>query len=83
MNLFKKYPNRRIYDTQRCCYCTLADIANAVRQGLGVEIKRHISRGVVGPDITRETLMLTLMECESKREIPKLTIEQLRELIRG
>lgn len=82
MKLYKKCPNRSLYDAELGCYCTLADIADAVRSGLDFEIRKNISKGVLGADVTREVLMQALVECESKREAPKLTIEKLRELIR-
>ncbi len=83
INRYKKYPNRRFYDMQLKRYATIADIASAVRDGLSSEVRRHVGRKVEGPDITREVLMLTLGECESQRETPKLSVDQLRELIRG
>jgi polyhydroxyalkanoate synthesis repressor PhaR len=36
--LLKKYPNRRLYDTERNAYVTLNDVADLIRQGRQVEV---------------------------------------------
>ncbi len=34
----KKYPNRRLYDTERSTYVTLKDVAEMIRQGREVQV---------------------------------------------
>ena len=36
--LLKKYPNRRLYDTERSTYITLGQVADLVREGRQVEV---------------------------------------------
>ena len=36
--LLKKYPNRRLYDTERNAYVTLNDVGDLIRQGRQVEV---------------------------------------------
>jgi len=35
---FKKYPNRRLYDTENSTYVTLSDVADFIRKGRQVEV---------------------------------------------
>ena len=35
----KKYPNRRLYDTQRSIYITLQDVSDLIRKGARIEVK--------------------------------------------
>ena len=37
MIVLKKYANRRLYDTQKSAYVTLAEVADAVRQGKTIQ----------------------------------------------
>ena len=36
--LLKKYPNRRLYDTEKSTYVTLQQVADMIKQGLRVEV---------------------------------------------
>jgi polyhydroxyalkanoate synthesis repressor PhaR len=36
--LLKKYPNRRLYDTEKSAYVTLDQVAEMIRRGLRVEV---------------------------------------------
>ncbi len=38
MVIYKKYANRRIYDTHASCYVTLEELADVIRQGREVQI---------------------------------------------
>ncbi len=59
--LIKKYPNRRLYDTQRSRYIVLADIRTLVRDGNEVRVvdSQH------GGDITRGVLLQIIAERET------------------
>jgi len=45
--VFKKYPNRRLYDAQQSIYVTLGHVAEVIRNGRQVRIQRLIHSGVV------------------------------------
>jgi polyhydroxyalkanoate synthesis regulator protein len=68
MKRYKKFPNRRLYDREKSCYCTLPDIVKAIRTGDTIEVERH-----KGGDITCEVLLDALKVAEL--EAPKLTAE--------
>jgi len=75
--LIKKYPNRRLYDTELSRYITLSDVRELVLNG--VEFK------VVGAnsdeDLTRSILLQIIIEQESGGE-PLFTTEILSKMIR-
>lgn len=62
--IYKKYPNRRIYDTETSGYVTLNEVAEAIREGKEVEIfdvKRN-------EDVTALTLTQIIMEQAKKNK---------------
>jgi polyhydroxyalkanoate synthesis repressor PhaR len=75
--IIKKYPNRRLYDTELSRYITLSDVRELVLNG--VEFK------VVGAnsdeDLTRSILLQIIIEQESGGE-PLFTTEILSKMIR-
>ncbi|RKZ69357.1 MAG: polyhydroxyalkanoate synthesis repressor PhaR [Gammaproteobacteria bacterium] len=77
MRLLKKYPNRRLYDTQTSSYVTLSQVYDLVRSGEEIQIIDSDSE----EDITRSVLLQIILEMESKDE-PLLSADVLSDLIR-
>ena len=75
--LIKKYPNRRLYDTQSSAYITLADIKQLV---LGNEVFRVVD-AKTGDDLTRSILLQIILEEESGG-VPMFSAEALAQIIR-
>lgn len=63
MPVIKRYPNRKLYDTEEKQYITLDGIAELIRQGQDVQIVDHAS----GEDLTALTLTQVIFEQEKKR----------------
>ena len=63
MPLVKRYPNRKLYDTESKRYITLQGIAALIRQGLEVSVVDHIT----GEDLTALTLSQIVFEQEKKQ----------------
>ncbi len=61
--LIKRYSNRKLYDTEAKRYITLADVAEAIRQGRQVEVREHAS----GSDLTAQVLTQIVFEQERSR----------------
>ena len=78
MRLLKKYPNRRIYDTQTSKFVTLSDIREMVN---GRE-KFRVVHSKTGNDLTRSVLMQIIIEMEAEGHESLLTNKILEELIR-
>lgn len=75
--LIKKYPNRRLYDTQTSAYITLADIKDLVLRCevfQVVDVKSH-------EDLTRSILLQIILEEEAGGS-PMFTTDMLSQLIR-
>ncbi len=75
--IIKKYPNRRLYDTERSCYITVADVRELVRQGLEFKVIDANS----DEDLTRSILLQIIMEQESGGR-PLFTADILSKMIR-
>jgi len=75
--LIKKYPNRRLYDTQSSAYITLADIKQLV---LDTEVFRVVD-AKTGDDLTRSILLQIILEEESGG-VPMFSAEALAQIIR-
>lgn len=58
--LIKRYANRKLYDTEAKRYITLAEVAEAIRQGRQVEVRDHDS----GDDLTAQVLTQIVFEQE-------------------
>ena len=56
--IIKKYPNRRLYDTEVSSYVTLEDVRNLVLQ----EIPFQIRDARTNEDLTRSILLQIIME---------------------
>jgi polyhydroxyalkanoate synthesis repressor PhaR len=63
MRVIKRYPNRKMYDTEAKRYITLDGIAFLIRQGEEVSVLDHAS----GEDLTALTLSQVIFEQEKKR----------------
>ena len=73
MRLIKRYPNRKLYDTQEKRYIPLGQVAALIRAGEEVQILDHRS----GEDLTAATLAQIL-----QREERDLPLPFLRSVIR-
>jgi polyhydroxyalkanoate synthesis repressor PhaR len=63
MPVIKRYPNRKLYDTEAKKYITLDGIAIIIRQGQDVEVIDHAT----GEDLTAITLTQVIFEQEKRR----------------
>ncbi len=77
LRIIKKYPNRRLYDTEKSSYITVADVLKLIRQN--VEFKVVDTNN--GKDITRSTLVQVIMEREGG-SAPIFTTDMLTRFIR-
>lgn len=76
--LIKRYPNRKLYNTEAKRYITLDSIADIIREGYDVEVRDHDS----GEDLTGITLSQIIFEHE-KRDSGYLPNILLANLIRA
>lgn len=63
MVIIKRYPNRKLYDTDAKQYITLDGIAQLIRDGQEVQIQDHAT----GEDLTTVTLTQIIFEQEKKQ----------------
>lgn len=77
VRIIKKYPNRRLYDTQISSYITLNDVKELVMSY--TEFK--VIDAKTGEDLSRSTLMQIITEEESHGQ-PLLNSEILKEFVR-
>ena len=77
LRVLKKYPNRRLYDTQTSSYITLADVKQMVLRGEDFEVRDAKS----GEDLTRSILLQIILEEESGG-VPMFSTETLSQIIR-
>ena len=75
--VLKKYPNRRLYDTQASSYITLAEVKRMVLEGEPFEVRDAKS----GEDLTRSILLQIILEEESGG-LPIFSTPMLAQLIR-
>jgi polyhydroxyalkanoate synthesis repressor PhaR len=78
LRTLKKYPNRRIYDTESSQFITLGD----VRQMILARQPLRVIHSKSGADITRSVLLQIITELESEGHQSLLTDRVLEELIR-
>jgi polyhydroxyalkanoate synthesis repressor PhaR len=76
MRVLKKYPNRRLYDTQSS-YITLADVKQMVLDGSDFEVRD----AKTGEDLTRSILLQIILEEESGG-VPMFSAATLSQIIR-
>jgi len=75
--ILKKYPNRRLYDTQISSYITLADVKAMVLTGETFEVRD----AKTGDDLTRSILLQIILE-EETGGVPIFSAPMLSQLIR-
>jgi polyhydroxyalkanoate synthesis repressor PhaR len=75
--VLKKYPNRRLYDTQASSYITLADVKRMVLANEDFEVRD----AKTGDDLTRSILLQIILEEESGG-VPMFSSEMLAQIIR-
>lgn len=75
--LIKKYPNRRLYDTQSSSYITLADVKRMVLSGESFEVRD----AKTGDDLTRSILLQIILE-EETGGMPMFSSTMLAQVIR-
>jgi polyhydroxyalkanoate synthesis repressor PhaR len=75
--ILKKYPNRRLYDTQTSAYITLADVKKMVLEGDPFEVRDAKS----GDDLTRSILLQIILE-EETGGVPMFSTQMLAQIIR-
>jgi polyhydroxyalkanoate synthesis repressor PhaR len=75
--VLKKYPNRRLYDTQTSGYITLADVKAMVLEGKPFEVRD----AKTSEDLTRSILLQIILEEESGG-VPMFSTQTLSQIIR-
>lgn len=78
LRLIKKYPNRRLYDTQTSTYITLADVKQLVLEQAEFQVVDAKS----GDDLTRQILLQIILEEEQEGQ-PMFTPPVLAQIIRS
>jgi len=63
MLIIKRYPNRKLYDTEAKQYITLDRIADFIRDGQEVQVIDHVT----GEDLTALTLSQIILEQEKRQ----------------
>ncbi|MDX1508279.1 MAG: polyhydroxyalkanoate synthesis repressor PhaR [Woeseiaceae bacterium] len=76
--VIKKYPNRRLYDTEESRYITMADVRNLVMNDVAFSVVDKKS----GDDITRNILLQVISEQELNGD-PILSEAFLEQVIRA
>lgn len=77
LRIIKKYPNRRLYDTEISSYITLEDVRQLIVDGETFEVRDAKS----GEDLTRTVLLQIISEHEEHGQ-PILSTELLSQIIR-
>ena len=77
LRVLKKYPNRRLYDTQLSSYITLADVKAMVLSAESFEVRD----AKTGEDLTRSILLQIILEEESGG-VPMFSAPMLAQIIR-
>jgi polyhydroxyalkanoate synthesis repressor PhaR len=75
--IIKKYPNRRLYDTETSTYITLAEVKDLVLQYKEFQVQD----AKTGEDLTRSILLQIILEEESGG-VPMFSQEMLANIIR-
>ena len=75
--VLKKYPNRRLYDTEVSSYITLAEVKAMVLQGVDFEVRD----AKTGEDLTRSILLQIILE-EETGGVPMFSTSTLAQIIR-
>lgn len=78
LRIIKKYPNRRLYDTEESQYITLADVRKLVVDGIEFKVLDQQTQA----DITNSILLQVIAEHEASGD-PMLSRELLTHMIRS
>jgi polyhydroxyalkanoate synthesis repressor PhaR len=78
VRILKKYPNRRLYDTQQSEYVTLDDVRKMI---LGKDPVKVLD-SKTGKDLTRSVLLQIIAEQETEGHEPLLTNRVLEQVVR-
>jgi len=76
-HIIKKYPNRRLYDTQISSYITIEDVRQLILDGEEFEVRDAKS----GEDLTRSVLLQIIADKEQNGQ-PILSTQVLSQMIR-
>ncbi|RPE82055.1 polyhydroxyalkanoate synthesis repressor PhaR [Vulcaniibacterium tengchongense] len=77
IRVIKKYPNRRLYDTEISSYITIEDVRQLIVDGEEFEVRDART----GEDLTRQVLLQIIAEHEQDGE-PVLSTQLLSQIIR-
>ena len=77
VRVLKKYPNRRLYDTQTSSYITLADVKQMIFAGQAFEVRDAKTT----EDLTRSILLQIILE-EETGGVPMFSTAALEQIIR-
>src|SRR5690606_4786255 len=77
VRVIKKYPNRRLYDTEISSYITIEDVRQLIVDGEDFEVRD----AKTGDDLTRQVLLQIIAEQEQDGE-PMLSTQLLSQIIR-
>ena len=77
LRIIKKYPNRRLYDTEISSYITLEEVRQLVIDGESFQVRD----AKTGDDLTRSVLLQIISEHED-RGTPMFTTQLLSQVIR-
>lgn len=75
--IIKKYPNRRLYDSEASAYITLSDVKQLVMEGT----RFVVQDAKTGEDLTRSILLQIILEEESGG-VPMFSTVMLEQIIR-
>lgn len=75
--ILKKYPNRRLYDTETSSYITLADVKQMVLAGQDFVVRD----AKTGDELTRSILLQIILE-EETGGVPMFSAQMLAQIIR-
>jgi len=78
LRILKKYPNRRLYDTETSTYVTLEDVRKMILKKDPVKVVDSRT----GHDLTRAVLLQIIAEQEAEGHEPLLTNKVLEQVIR-
>ncbi|MGI9325006.1 MAG: polyhydroxyalkanoate synthesis repressor PhaR [Pseudomonadales bacterium] len=78
MQRLKKYPNRRLYNTNESRYVTVDDVRKLIVSGESIKVEDSKD----GSDLTRSVLLQILSEQESQGHEPILTNRAIEQIIR-
>ncbi len=77
LRIIKKYPNRRLYDTEISSYITIEDVRQLIIDGENFEVRDAKS----GQDLARQVLLQIISEHEQEGQ-PILSTQLLGQIIR-